>query len=334
MPQLRRASSVIQIARDLGLSGNDPVGAILDHCHAKIESWGNGFKGTLTLSRLHQLVDDHLDLQHVVVTTNDELDELIREQIAQRELAAAALRDEFANGTEAITFRLRHARVGMRRNLSVIDGRGDRAVRVYFGKRHESSHLLSMAPTQLDLVFRRTHAVKNVAEEQLMDRISGEIAFYRPLFKPELDRLQRRYGRPCFQLIEDLRNEVCSDASWYATGLATVEQNDVPALFLTASYAAKTADQGHPGASLALRASARGNAAARRAGLIIPWNYRIPPGSVIYDVFHSPSTLSEVHADERLGIWTASNGSRLRDLPIHILVRRYGNHVVAIVTLN
>lgn len=334
MPLLRRAPSVIQIARDLGLSGNDPVRAILDHCLAKVELWVGEFRGTLTLSRLHQLVDDHLHLRHVVVTTDDQLDELIREHVAQNELVVATLRHEFATGTEAITFRLRHAKLGMRRNLSVIDGRGNRAVRVYFGKRHESSHLLSLTPTQLDLVFRRTHAQKNVAEEQLMDKIGGEIAFYRPLFKPELDRLQRRYGRPCFQLIEDLRAEVCPDASWYATGLATVEQNDVPALFLTASYAAKTADQGHPGASLALRASARGNAAARAAGLIIPWNYRIPAGSVIYDVFHSLSMPSEVHADERLGIWTASNGSRLRDLPIHVLVRRYGNQVVAIVTLN
>src|SRR5882724_8935236 len=106
MPQLQRAPSVIRIARDLGLSGNDPVQAILDHCLAKIEVWASEFKGSLTLSRLHQLVDNHLDLQHVVVTTDDELDVLIREQVVQKELGIATLRDEFASGTEAITFRL------------------------------------------------------------------------------------------------------------------------------------------------------------------------------------------------------------------------------------
>ncbi len=334
MPRLRQAPSVIKIARDLGLSGHDPVRAVLDHCRAKVDAWANDFRGTLTLSRLHQLIDHHLNLHQVVVKTDVELDELIREHVARKEVVFATLRDEFAQGTEAITVRLRHAGVGMKRHLAVIDGRGERALRVYFGKRHESSHLLSLASTQLELIFRRTHAQQNAAEERLMDRIGGEIAFYPPLFCPELHRAERRYGRPCFQLIDELRAETCPDASWFATGIAAVEQSASPALFVTARYAARTEHQTDPSASLALRASARGSVAAKAVGLVIPWNYRVPHSSAIYDAFHAPVTAPEVHADERLGAWTASDGSRLRDLPIHVQVRRYGDHVAAIVTLN
>jgi hypothetical protein len=42
----------------------------------------------------------------------------------------------------------------------------------------------------------------------------------------------------------------------------------------------------------------------------------------------------DVHADERLGMWTASNGSRLRDIPVHIEARKYSDQVTAIITLN
>jgi len=167
-----------------------------------------------------------------------------------------------------------------------------------------------------------------------MDRIGGELAFYPLLFHPELERLQRRYVRPCFQLVDDVRAEACPDASWTATGIAVVEQNDFPALFVTARYGSKTSDSGPQSASWALRASARGNQAARAAGLMIPWNYRVPRASIIYTAFHAPDRLSDQHADERLGIWTSSNGSRLRDLPVHVEVRRRGDQVAALVTLN
>jgi len=189
-------------------------------------------------------------------------------------------------------------------------------------------------PAQLSFVFRRTHATRNAAEERLMDRIGGELAFYPLLFHPELERLQRRYVRPCFQLVDDVRAEACPDASWTATGIAVVEQNDFPALFVTARYGSKTSDSGPQSASWALRASARGNQAARAAGLMIPWNYRVPRASIIYTAFHAPDRLSDQHADERLGIWTSSNGSRLRDLPVHVEVRRRGDQVAALVTLN
>lgn len=300
----------------------------------KVASWVEEFEGRLALTGLHNLIDDRLSLQHVVVTSDDELKELVRRQVARGELGFATLNDEFAGGTEAITFKLRNPGIGMRRHLAVIDGRGERAARVYFGKRHEASHLLSLAPTQLSFVFRRTHATRTAAEERLMDRIGGELAFYPPLFRPELERLQRRYIWPCFQLVDDLRAEVCPEASWTATAIAVVEQNDFPALFLTARYGSKTGDAGPQSASWALRASPRGNQAARTAGLMIPWNYRVPPGSIIHTAFHAPYLLVEQHADELLGTWTSSDGSRLRDLPVHVEVRRRADQVSAIVTLN
>ena len=73
---------------------------------------------------------------------------------------------------------------------------------------------------------------------------------------------------------------------------------------------------------------------AGRVGLIIPPNYRIPPASIISRVFHEHFASLDLHADERLGIWTSSTGSSLRDLSIHIEVRKYGDQVRAIITLN
>lgn len=333
MGRLRSAPGVVRIAQELRLAGNDPVSAVLSYCRTRVDTWINSFKGPMTLPRLHQLVDEHLSLRHVVVRTDQQLDELVREQLDRGEVIFSTLKSEFSAGTEAITIKLQNPGIGMKRNLAVIDGRGDRARRVYFGIRHEESHLLSLTPAQLSFVFRRTHARRNDAEERLMDVIGGELAFYPPLFRPELERLQHRYVRPCFTLVDEVRTEVCPDASWTATAIAIVEQNDFPAVFVTARYGSRTSDAGPGSASWALRATPRGNQAARAAGLMIPWNYRVPQGSIIHKAFDAPHRLVDEHADERLGMWTASNGSRLRDLPVHVEVRRRGDHVVAIITL-
>lgn len=333
MGRLRSAPGVRKIAEELRLPGNDPVSAILEYCRTRVDSWIASFAGQITLPRLHQLIDEHLNLRHVVVRTDQELDDLVRRQLERQELIFSTLKCEFASGTEAITIKLKNPGIGMKPNLAVIDGRGDRARRVYFGIRHEESHLLSLTPAQLSFVFRRTHATRNAAEERLMDRIAGELAFYPPLFHPELNRLQRRYVRPCFQLVDDVRAEVCLDASWTTTAIAVVEQNDVPAVFLTARYGSKTSDTDPRSPSWALRASPRGNAAARAAGLTIHWNYRVPKASIIHTAFHAPHRLLDWHADERLGIWTSSDGSRLRDLPVHVEVRRRRDDIAAMITL-
>lgn len=292
-----------------------------------------GGKGPISLPRLHQIIDERLSLRHVVITTDQELDDLIREQTGRREVVFHTIKDEFAQGTQAITIKLKNPGLGMKRHLAVIDGRHDRARRVFFSKRHENSHLLTLTSTQMSFVFRRTHAKKTPGEELLMDKIGGELAFYPPLFRPELHQLQRRYGRPCFQLVEDLKNEVCPEASQIATAIAAIEQNEIPALLVTGRYSSKISDQDNPSASWALRASVRRNRAAGQAGLLIPWNYRIPPSSIIHRMFHESFGLLHAHADERLGAWTSSDGSRLQDLPVHIEVRKYLDHVLAIITL-
>jgi len=332
--QLRRAPEIITIAKNLGLQGDDPVAAIMQHCRTRVESWLRAFKGPINLQRLHQVVADRLSIHHVVVSTDQELDDLITEYTRRGELIFRTLRDEFATGTQAITFKLTHPGLGARRHLAVIDGRRERAARVFFGKRHEDSHLLSLSPAQLSFVFRRTHATRANAEEALMDKIAGELAFYPPLFQPDLHQLQRRYGRPCFQLVDDLRDSVCPEASYIATAIAAVEQNETPALLVTARGSAKRGDSGTPPASWALRAtSVKASAPAGRVGLMVPWNYRISPDSLIYRIFHDRFAARHDHADERLGTWASSDGSRLADLPVHVEVKKNDDHVLAMITL-
>jgi hypothetical protein len=164
-----------------------------------------------------------------------------------------------------------------------------------------------------------------------MDRIGGELAFYPPVFGPELRRLQQRYGRPCLQLIDDLRDSVCPEASYIATAIAMIEQNEEPALLVGSRYASK---RNAPGPStLALRVGlVRSSKSAKAAGLMIPWNYRIPRSSVISQVFHHEAPAHN-HADERLGVWTSSAAPPLADVPIHVEARRYGNDVLAVITI-
>jgi hypothetical protein len=107
--------------------------------------------------------------------------------------------------------------------------------------------------------------------------------------------------------------------------------NDVPAVLLSAHYGAKRGDNSVP-PSWALRTGrVRASASARNLGMVIPWNYRVPRSSVIYEVFHGVAP-SHTHADERLGSWTSSDGKGLRDLALHVEARRYGDEVLAILT--
>jgi hypothetical protein len=335
MGRLRYAREVIKIAADLDLQGHDPVRAIMSHCDNQVESWLAKFPTPTTLIAFHKIITDRLNIHHVVVATDEELDALVREQTSRGEVIFHTLKDEFAQGTQAITFKLAHAVRGMKKHLAVVDGRGDRAPRVYFSKRHEDSHILTLSPHQLSFVFRRTHLRRANAEEALMDKIAGRLAFYPLLFQPQLHRLQRRYGRPCLQLVEDLQQSVCPEASYTATAIATIEQNELPALLIDARYSAKRGDNSVPPASWTLRAtSVRASAAAKQAGLMIPWNYRIPTNSLISQAFHDALARLHDHADERLGGWRSSDGSRLPDLPVHVEVRKYSDYVVALITLN
>src|SRR5437660_11080596 len=108
MARLRSAPSVVKIAEELQLSGNDPVSAVLGYCRTRVDGWIKSFKGQMTLPRLHQLVDEHLSLRHVVVRTDQELDDLIREQLERHEVIFGTLKSEFASGTEAITIKLKN----------------------------------------------------------------------------------------------------------------------------------------------------------------------------------------------------------------------------------
>jgi len=335
MGQLRRAPEVIKIAAGLSLQGDDPVREIMKYCDNQVESWLAKYPTPKTLTTFHKIISDRLSIHHVKVETDEELDALVREQTGRGEVIFHTLRDEFSQGTQAITFKLAHAERGMKKHLAVVDGRGDRAPRVYFGKRHEDSHILTLSPYQLSFVFRRTHLRKTSAEEALMDKIAGHLAFYPKLFQPQLHQLQDRYGRPCFQLVEDLKLRVCSEASYTATAIATVEQNGLPALLIDARYSTKRRDSSVPPTSWALRAtSVRASAQARRTGLVIPWNYRIPTSSIISQAFHDGLVLRHDHADERLGAWSCSDGSRLPDLPVHIELKKFADHVLALITLN
>src|SRR5207249_1124841 len=98
-------------------------------------------------------------------------------------------------------------------------------------------------------------------------------------------------------------------------------------------YGAKRGDNSVPSRSWALRTGrVRASASAKSLGMVIPWNYRVPRSSVLYEVFHGPAP-SHAHADERLGSWTSSDGRGLPDLPVHVEARRYGDEVLAVLTL-
>jgi hypothetical protein len=319
----------------LGLNAaSDPLSAILEFCRARIRGIAAEF-GCKTLEALLDAAAAAVGTCFVEITSDNDLREVRDRYLNQGEKAFATLCDDLRPDVLAITFRLTKRKKWQSAYVSIIDCRGEKALRAYYSKWHELAHILTLTD-QMRLVFTRTHAQSADSrdpEEALMEVIAGEIGFF--------DQLVR--GDACeeisFELIDKLRAKHCPSASWISSLIGFVNAWPSACFLITADLGFKKREAESltqdsfafarkPVPELrALRVSP--NAAARRTGVRIHTNMRVPHQSVIFRAFSRD--IAEGQAVENLSWWTTSEGERLADQTIMVKVRRFQDGVRALI---
>lgn len=120
--------------------------------------------------------------------------------------------------------------------MFVIDARGERKHRAWFTKWHELGHLLILGSGSRES-FCRTHQPELIRdpEEALVDRIASGCAFHPELVKRFFDRAPLTFGR-----IDEIRSDLCPDASIQSSRIGIVQAWPVPCLLLECRWGAAT----------------------------------------------------------------------------------------------
>ena len=133
-------------------------------------------------------------------------------------------------------------------------------------------------------------------------------------------------GRASFKAVEDVRLELCPEASKESAVIGIAAAWPTPCLVLRAGMATKKGERAvaaqagfgfHPAPQPALRAvSAKPNDAARGTDLAVFPNMRVPERSIIHKVF--VGELYDGEADEDLSWWETSGGQQLPALGVRV----------------
>ena len=143
---LKNSFQVSQLATDLRLHHtDDAVAAILAFCHKRINRIYREFR-CATLSQLMRAAVATLDTLIIEIHDDTDLARVCESYLERDELIFATLAEQLGPDVYAITFKLTRRRESDRRFVSIIDCRGDKALRKYFSKWHELAHLLTLTP--------------------------------------------------------------------------------------------------------------------------------------------------------------------------------------------
>jgi hypothetical protein len=167
----------------------------------------------------------------------------------------------------------------------------------------------------------------------LVDVIAARFAFYAPL-------LQRKaMGEPSFRRIEEVRRDLCPDASQQAALIGIAAAWQAPVLLLRAAPALRKSEEQAtsqaifefaPKPIVALRAiKVTSNESARQTGLLIYANMRVPERSIIHKVFDAG--FGQDSGDEDLSWWEASDGTVLPKRAVRVEARYTADGVDALV---
>jgi len=347
MSTLSRSPKIISMARGLGLSADEAAESILSFCRKRIAKILKSAGSIQTIWDFEKIVCDQLNLVVHEIWNDDDLRKLslryARDE-GDSKFAALDMDLEEADTFGVIYQRNKLNRVGEFQYVAFVDCRGNKAWRRFFTRWHEIAHCLT-SYEQYEFPFRRTNTtdIQKDPVEKLMDMIAGELAFTESLFKPVLKATlgQRRLT---FDAAEGVRRQFCPDASAQATLNACAAHSSKPTILLEAGLALKKSQ---------LRALQDGqlnmfptrtpkpclrvlrsmpNAEARKIGLQIHKQWRVPGFSVIAKVLNSDFE-TEIEAVENLSSWKSSDGGSLPDFDVVIQARKIQNKVVAIITL-
>lgn len=322
------------LARDLGLPAkDDPLGDILVHCAKWARALLKEF-GCSSLSELLEYAATRLGTVFREVRTDEELAEIKNQFLLRGEKEFALVDHELGPGVFAITFRLLKPRTGESQFISIIDCRGEKAVRSYYSKWHELAHLLTLTD-QRRFKFCRTHSalVKKDPEEALMEKIAGHIGYLSDLVIPHAK------GPISFEKIADIRATLCPESSVYASILGMTKSWPNPCILLEATLEYKKREKDkldQPGFSFvpppqpklritSITPSPRAESFAR---LLHP-NMRVPTRSIVHQVFSENSSLND-DAPENLSWWETSSNGHLPAKPYTVTARKQGHTVRAL----
>jgi hypothetical protein len=337
MAALRESVQVYRLARDLGIRVSKPnelVPAMMQYCEQQISQLMQGLPGCETLTELLGWVANRLGTSFIMIHTDEDLQRIKQEYLERRELGFVQLEDELAPHVFGLTIKLQNRESWEPEFVSIIDCRGEKAMRSYFTKWHELAHLLTLT-RQKRWVFKRTHAsVKgNDPEERLMDILAGHFGFYPPIARKFMN------GEISFNAIERLREQLCPEASLQSSFINFVRGWNHPCILLRAEPALKKDEEAQlcqgrfdflDAPQPALRVvQVSPNDLARERRFTIHKNMRVPEHSIISWVFSGTVFYDE--AEECLSWWETSYGARLARCAVRVKAKRSGQSVEALV---
>ncbi|HVF71028.1 MAG TPA: hypothetical protein VM940_05415 [Chthoniobacterales bacterium] len=330
------------MAHALGVRSPNAVDGIREFCRSKVQKLIRNAKKIVTIEDLERVVCEQLRLKIIEIWSDGDLDAIVEEYARGRKDAAFAyLRKDLDLETFATLIRCRRQKGENEDHyVAVVDCRGEKATRRFFTRWHEIAHVLTLFE-QLELPLHRS-TIKKDAVERMMDIVAGDIGFYPPLFSPVVNDAAAR-SRFDFQAVGRIRQRFCPSASIQATLNAAVAQLELPIIFLDAALGLKKAEeralnseqqeffpQPPPVAQLRVR-TAISNGPARRLGLKIHSNMRVPGTSVIASVFNRDDEFNPEFAFENLSQWATSGGAHLPPTPVSVDAMRVRDHVWAII---
>jgi hypothetical protein len=337
MAALRESAQVYQLARELGIrvsKTDEVVSAIMQYCEQQTSQLMQGLPGCETLTEMLEWVANRLGTSFIMIHTDEDVQWVKQEYLERREPGFIQLEEELAPHVFGLTIKLQNREPWEQEFVSIIDCRGEKAVRSYFTKWHELAHLLTLT-RQKRLVFKRTHASVNggAPEERLIDIIAGHFGFY--------PRITRKFMHEeiSFSAIERLREQLCPEASLQSSLINFVRCWNHPCILLRAEPALKKDEEGQRGQGRfdvldapqpTLRAvQVSPNDLARKRRFTIHENMRVPERSIISRVFSRAMLYDE--AEECLSWWEASNGAHLPRCAVRAKARWSGQSVEALV---
>lgn len=333
---LRRNLQIQTLAADLGVRTTDnPVRAILRFCENRAHRVLKKYPDCHTLTDLLDAVADDLGTQFVEIRSDDDLERVRMRFAHDGEKVFAGLHNELSTNVYGITVRRTARKPWERPFVSVIDCRGEKQNRSYFTKWHEIGHLLVLTD-QMRLCFRRTHVHHDQKdpEERMVDLIAGAVGFL-----PRIVRLHAD-GLPSLEKFEGFREALCPEASKQASNIGFTNAWPTPCLLIQAKPALKSSEQkwlAHPSLDIgwepkpvlrAVRVSL--NDAARKSGLLIFRNMRIPENSMIHRIFHEQNLEARTNVED-LSWWQSSEGTRLPQMKIVVQAVSLNGEAVALI---
>ena len=334
-PKLNGSIVIHRLAGDLGLRASEtPVDSVLSYCHRRVKEFLTDFNDCQTPALLLQFLANKLSTRLCEIGTDEQLLNLQGEYVSRGETGFATLVNELAaEDTYGITLKLQNPQFWEPRYVSIVDSRGRKRQRSYHTKWHELGHLLILTD-QTRLAYYRNHvrSQPKSAEESLVDVVAGEFSFYAPMIKAHTK------GEISFDRIEQVRSDLCPEASAYSSILNLAKLWSTPAVWVEAKLAHKKSEEDNGQSSFAFQKKPSpvlraihtvANSAAKMTELRIIPNFRVPAQSVIHRVFSGGA--DSLAASEDLSLWCSSDGKRLPKRLIHVEAKRIGESVHALI---